>query len=452
MPTRSLDTLLRRLEAGSASSAELERATGQSQSAMSRRLRALIAERRVLRMGSTRGARYALLRNLPGIDGQWPLRQVGLDGAIHELGVLSALAADEYYFESSSDSFAWRGLTQGLPYFLQDQRPGGFLGRAVPSRYPELALPQRVIDWSDDHYLRYLTQRGADTVGDLILGDVAFNEHLAQQRQRGVIRADERAQRYPQFATQVMEGGLPGSSAHGEHPKFATLIEDAAGARHVLVKFSPPMGTAVGQRWADLLIAEHLAHVVLSQAGLPTSRSLIHQFGDRTYLESDRFDRVGVEGRRGVTSLLAIDTALYGQLDNWIAAAIRLQHDQRINETALQSVRQISTFGELIANTDRHFGNLAFYDRYDGRFELAPVYDMLPMLFSPEHDQIVERTFEPPAPNANTFQSYGRARSLAQEYWQRCTQDMRISAGFRAICGTCAAAIDALPRVGAYAE
>ena len=150
MPTRSLDTLLRRLEAGSASSAELERATGQSQSAMSRRLRALIAERRVLRMGSTRGARYALLRYLPGIDGQWPLRQVGLDGAIHELGVLSALAADEYYFESSSDSFAWRGLTQGLPYFLQDQRPGGFLGQAVPSRYPELALPQRVIDWSDD--------------------------------------------------------------------------------------------------------------------------------------------------------------------------------------------------------------------------------------------------------------------------------------------------------------
>jgi hypothetical protein len=33
---------------------------------------------------------------------------------------------------------------------------------------------------------------------------------------------------------------------------------------------------------------------------------------------------------------------------------------------------------ERIANTDRHFGNLAFYDRYDGRFALAPVLDTLP--------------------------------------------------------------------------
>jgi hypothetical protein len=30
-----------------------------------------------------------------------------------------------------------------------------------------------VTDWSGDHYLRYLTQRGSDTVGDLILGDAA---------------------------------------------------------------------------------------------------------------------------------------------------------------------------------------------------------------------------------------------------------------------------------------
>jgi len=39
---------------------------------------------------------------------------------------------------------AWGGLTAGLPYFLQDQRPAGFLGRAVPQRYPGFDLPQRV--------------------------------------------------------------------------------------------------------------------------------------------------------------------------------------------------------------------------------------------------------------------------------------------------------------------
>jgi hypothetical protein len=28
--------------------------------------------------------------------------------------------------------FARGGVTEGIPYFLQDQRPGGFLGRAAP--------------------------------------------------------------------------------------------------------------------------------------------------------------------------------------------------------------------------------------------------------------------------------------------------------------------------------
>ena len=69
-------------------------------------------------------------------------------------------------------NFEWNGVTDGLPYFLRDQRPAGFLGRGVAT-LPELALPQRVTDWSGDHYLRYLTQRGSDTVGDLILGDAA---------------------------------------------------------------------------------------------------------------------------------------------------------------------------------------------------------------------------------------------------------------------------------------
>jgi hypothetical protein len=166
----------------------------------------------------------------------------------------------------------------------------------------------------------------------------------------------------------------------------------------------------------------------------------------------DRFDRSGVDGRIGVTSLFAIDTHLYGRLDHWIAAASRLYTDRRIDDRSLERVRLVATFGALIANTDRHFGNLAFFDRYDGRFELAPVYDMLPMLFAPEHDQIMARVFEPPIPSSETLRSYGEARSLAQTYWGLCAQDPRISDPFRAICAACAAALQALPRTGAYAS
>jgi hypothetical protein len=320
----------------------------------------------------------------------------------------------------------------------------------VPRQYPELNLPQRVIDWNDDHYLRYLTQHGADTVSDLILGNQAFDNFLALQRHRTLVRSADREIRYPQLATNVMEGGLPGSLAHGEHPKFAVLLEEAARPRHVLVKFSPPGDTVVGQRWSDLLVAEHLSHQLLADAGLPAARSRIERYGDRTFLEVERFDRAGLDGRVGVTSLFAIDVDQYGKLDNWIDSATRLHNDRRIDAVTLELVRLAATFGALTANTDRHFGNIAFYDAYDGRYSLAPIYDMLPMLFAPEHDQVIARVFNPPHPTSDTLRAYARARSLAENYWRRCAQDSRISDEFRSISAACGTTLEALPRTGAY--
>lgn len=450
MPASPSELVLRRLTDGTATSAELEQLLGQSQSQVSRLLRDLIRRDAVVRIGSTRGARYAMLRAINGIGGRWPLRRIGEDSRVHDLGVLHALAGTEFYFESSNTDFEWTGVTDGLPYFLQDQRPAGFLGRGVPQRFPELDLPQRVTDWSDDHYLRFLTQRGSDTVSDLILGDAALDDYLSLPRRRTRVLANERAQHFPQLVTDVMEGGQPGSSAHGEHPKFAVLLEEGANTRHVLVKFSPPLATALGQRWSDLLVAENLAQQQMAEAGLAAARSRIHRFADRTYLEVDRFDRVGIDGRIGVTSLYAIDSRLYGKLDNWIDSASRLSRDRRFDAATLETVRLVATFGGLIANTDRHFGNLGFFDDYDGKFRLAPVYDMLPMLFAPEHDQMVTRSFTPPDPASATLRAYGHARSLAEAYWRACAQDERISQDFRRICAGCLSAIESLPRTGAY--
>ena len=74
-------------------------------------------------------------------------------------------------------------------------------------------------------------------------------------------------------------------------------------------------------------------------------------------------------------------------------------------------LRLVATFGSLIANTDRHFGNLTFFDNYEGKFRLAPVYAMLPMLFAPEHDQLGAGNFDPPDPSTATLRAYGRARA-----------------------------------------
>jgi HipA-like C-terminal domain len=148
----------------------------------------------------------------------------------------------------------------------------------------------------------------------------------------------------------------------------------------------------------------------------------------------------------GVTSLLSIDMSFYGKLDTWIAAANRLRQDRRIDAETLEQVRLAYTFAGLIANTDRHFGNLACFDNYEGGFQLAPIYDMLPMLFAPEHNQIAARVFDPPGPVSDTLGAWGRARTFAERYWRQRVADERISDDFKKICATCVAALEALPR------
>lgn len=422
---------------------------------MSATLRRLVKEGQVVRIGTTKGARYGLTREIEGVGYSWPIYQVTRAGSIDTLGTVYALAADQYYVEAEKEAlahgFGAAGLSTGLPYFLQDQRPGGFLGRAIPHQHPDLHLPQRVQDWTDDHYLRYLTLRGSDTVGDLIVGQPALDIYLAKQRELTAINTAERAKSYPSLAAEVMAGGLPGSSAAGEHPKFAVLLRDDGTYKQVLVKFSPSIKEPVGQRWSDLLISEHLANEVLRGAGILAAHSRIYYFEDRTYLEVDRFDREGRDSRIGITSLLAIDTGLYGKLDTWIASANRLYQDERINLQTLEQIRLIATFGNLIANTDLHFGNLSFFDNYSGHFNVAPIYDMLPMLFAPAHDQLVPRVYTPPDPTSQTLKVWGRARTLAEEFWRAVSTETSISPEFRQITSACLQTLKAYPTSGAYA-
>jgi len=122
-----------------------------------------------------------------------------------------------------------------------------------------------------------------------------------------------------------------------------------------------------------------------------------------------------------------------------------------IDASTLELIRLIYTFGGLTANTDCHFGKLAMFDRYDGGFRLAPVYDMLPMLFVPQNDQITAREFEPANPTADTMTAYRHARDLAEQYWGLLSSDARVSADFRAIAKTYGETLAPLPRTGAYA-
>jgi hypothetical protein len=163
------------------------------------------------------------------------------------------------------------------------------------------------------------------------------------------------------------------------------------------------------------------------------------------FLECDRFDRIGSEGRLGAVSLLAVDASRYGNLDSWSAAAERLAADSLLSADDAEKIHLIDAFGALIANSDRHLGNVTLFDRYEGPFELAPVYDMLPMLFAPLDGQLVHRQFEPPPARAEWLAVWPRARALADEYWSRITQDSSISWDFRRLAAQARARLQANP-------
>ncbi len=160
--------------------------------------------------------------------------------------MLYALVADESYLQANSAAiaggFTVPPLSKGIPYLLQDQRPGGFLGGAIPQRFPQLHAPPRVQDWTDEQYLRYLTAYGSDVVGDLILGRAALDDYLLQQRQLTALDAGQRDEYFPKLAEQSMHGGVPGSSAQGEYPKFSITLVQHGETHHTLVKFFPAHG------------------------------------------------------------------------------------------------------------------------------------------------------------------------------------------------------------------
>ena len=87
-----------------------------------------------------------------------------------------------------------------------------------------------------------------------------------------------------------------------------------------------------------------------------------------------------------------------GQVGSWTEVARDLVEQRILSERHLETISKLDIFGELIANTDRHNGNLSFYFDDLKLGDLAPVYDMLPMLYMPHQGQMVQRKFSPSLP------------------------------------------------------
>ncbi|MEO7513295.1 MAG: HipA domain-containing protein, partial [Gemmatimonadaceae bacterium] len=213
-------------------------------------------------------------------------------------------------------------------------------------------------------------------------------------------------------------------------PKFGVRVD----GRSVLVKFAARGGATdvVARRWCDLLILEALALEVVGSRGISVAGTDVIDTPSHWFLESERFDRVGVRGRRGVLSLAAVhDDAA----DPWARAATSLRDAGRMTEDDARRLRWLDAFGALIGNTDRHQYNVLFFTD-EAIPRLAPAFDQVSMLYAPTADgQVPPRVFAVPNVTADTLDVWDEARDAARQFWARGSEDARVSDDVQAMCG-----------------
>ena len=428
------ETLRLRLAGGPLSARQMASDLGVSQPTVSRALGELGDE--VVRIGAARSIQYVLrdaARGLPEI----PIYRVDAQGRIRQLGTLVPVRPEGFVMRQDDGQTLH---SDGLPWWLFDIRPQGYLGRAYVARHgAALGLPQRLGDWTDDHALRALLAHGHDEVGNLLPGDGARARFLDTSLPEPIAE-DRKPVTYASLAQEAARGDRPGSSAGGEQPKFTAWAMSADGPRHVIVKFSEREDGPVPERWRDLLLAEHLALTTLREAGISAARTRIVDHGAQRFLEVERFDRIGPLGRRALFSLEALNAEFVGAAaSGWPLIARRLVADGHIHPDAAAGAELLWAFGTLIGNTDMHGGNLSFVSEHGRPYAIAPAYDMTPMAFAPRSggglpDVLPEATLHASVANAN----WHRADALALAFLER----LRSTTGFSARFGPCMAALE----------
>jgi hypothetical protein len=321
---------------------------------------------------------------------------------------------------------------EGLPWWLNDMRPQGFLGRAYAHRHaPSLGLPADVRHWSDTDALRALLASGADPVGNLLMGEVARDHFVNAPAPQASAPED-----YPRLAAQAINADETWSSAAGEQPKFCALSETG----HVLVKFTAAEVSPVSTRWRDLLVAEHLALETLHGAGIAAARSRLLDVGTQRFLELERFDRIDLRGRRALISLASLDGEFVGNaMAPWPVITAQLAKLGVITPEAHARAALLFAFGTLIGNTDMHAGNLSFVSDSGRPYDLSPAYDMLPMAFSPTSGGVLRDSVAAAHLNgAVDGATWRTAHALARDYLARLSEEEQLSPSFK----SCIQALD----------
>lgn len=436
--TLHADAVRLRLAMGPRSGSQIATEIGLSQPTVTRALAAMGNE--VFKIGQKRSTRY-LLRDTSRGFGDVPVFRVDSTGKVRELGELVPVRSDGFVFTQSNGA---QIHSEGLPWWLLDMRPQGYLGRAYAARFgAELGLPSTLKEWTDSHAIRALLVHGHDLVGNLLIGSIARDKFIYMPEPLP-IPGTEKLTTYAGMAVAAARGDSPGSSAGGEQPKFTAYAESEGVSRHVIVKFSERQDSLNSSRWRDLLLAEHIALCTLQGYGIAAAQSCVYDYQGQRFLEIERFDRVGTLGRWAVISLAALDAEFAGlAAQPWPVITKSLAKQKVITPDAADTSELLWAFGSLIGNSDMHNGNLSFISEHGRPYGLAPAYDMTPMAFAPTSsgrlpDAIAAITLNSCVSNEN----WRKAQQMALQYLASLRATNRFNAEFQVCIDALSAHLD----------
>lgn len=430
-------SLIEYLKRGPSTSKEIQAASGQSQSSVSRLVQK--SGNQIVQISSGRTRTYAATQSAFNSSDSIPLTAIDENAENTLIARFRPLNCGGFFIEPETPDLSplllgekMNGWYEDLPYFLWDLRPQGFLGRQIARKIAAQCddFPPDPRYWTQDHIGRYLIANGNDLPGNLLFGEQAV---LRPRQQPAAVTQKD----YPLIAKGILEGEIPGSSTGGEQPKFTAYNHDLQS--HVIVKFISEKGGEISKRWRDILITEYHAAGMVNEQIFPAAIPRFLEIDGWMFLETQRFDRVKKFGRKPLISLSAIDNEFAGLGSNWPKIMRHLNRNNLVTEKDVRHTEALWLFGLLINNTDMHPGNLSLSP--DGPiFRLLPVYDMCSMGFAPKNSGIIPpfsveamlnngagRIFD-----ASYFpESQESTIDAAHQFWEEVAGDDRISDDFR---------------------
>ncbi|HWD33433.1 MAG TPA: HipA domain-containing protein [Pseudomonas sp.] len=288
--------------------------------------------------------------------------------------------------------------TVGYPAFVYDIVPAGAARKSLEARFGH-EKPEGM-----DMELFLFKRCTPAPIGHLRVKESV--EHIDPARDIAFPREDviERSNDFLEYAYELGAAMGGATGAQGEAPKLL-MTEDADGRlhadavladdqahRHWLVKFAR---NRVSERDKDILRAEFHYYRAIAALGLDTvsTDGLVLEEAEKPSLWMPRFDRCIDGGRVERIAMESIYSAcantVPGSAMRHEEVVLRLvqlwkanQQVDEIDDLVFEYVRR-DLLNRILGNSDNHGRNTSIF-RHQGRLQLAPIYDLAPMVLDPE--------------------------------------------------------------------